>query len=139
MSALVYLKEPRPLVVEAVAGPDGPRPQWVVWRGKRQHVVAIEDEWRVDEEWWRAEVSRHYFAVTLADGGRLTLFLDRAGSSDPTAEAAPATGDRPCDPGAEQRGPSGSIAAEAPGPTTPTADRAEHLAGQWYSATPHRH
>jgi len=31
-------------------------------------VASIDDEWQVDDEWWRAEVSRRYFAVTLADG-----------------------------------------------------------------------
>jgi hypothetical protein len=71
------LKVPRPLVVEAEAGLDGPTPCWVVWRGKRRRVAELGEEWRVDEEWWRDEVSRHYFAVTLADGCRLTLFLDR--------------------------------------------------------------
>jgi hypothetical protein len=69
------LNAPRPLVVEAVDGPDGPRPRWVVWRGRRA-VASIDDEWQIDDEWWRAEVSRHYFAVTLADGSRLTLFHD---------------------------------------------------------------
>ena len=71
------LNAPRPLVVEAVDGPDGPVPQWVVWRGKRQRVVAVEDEWQIDDEWWRDEVSRRYFSVTLADARRVTLFHDR--------------------------------------------------------------
>ncbi len=71
------LKAPRPLVVEATDGPDGPVPRWVAWRGKRRAVASVEDDWRVDDEWWRDEISRHYFAVTLADGCRLTLFLDR--------------------------------------------------------------
>jgi hypothetical protein len=71
------LKAPRPLAVEAEEGPDGPAPQWVTWRGTRRAVATVEDDWRVDDEWWRDEVSRHYFAVTLADGCRLTLFFDR--------------------------------------------------------------
>ena len=70
------LNAPRPLVVEATDGPDGPRPRWVLWRGRRA-VASIDDEWQVDDEWWRAEVSRHYFAVTLADGCHLTLFHDQ--------------------------------------------------------------
>ncbi len=70
------LNAPRPLVVEAADGPDGPRPRWVLWRGRRA-VASIDDEWQVDDEWWRAEVSRHYFAVTLADGSHLTLFHDQ--------------------------------------------------------------
>lgn len=71
------LKTPRPLAVEGEDGPDGPAPRWVTWRGKRRPVASVEDDWRVDDEWWCDEVSRHYFAVTLADGCRLTLFLDR--------------------------------------------------------------
>jgi hypothetical protein len=71
------LKVPRPLVVEAEEGPDGPVPRGVTWRGTRRAVATVEDDWRVDDEWWRDEVSRHYFTVTLADGCRLTLFFDR--------------------------------------------------------------
>ena len=63
--------------MEAAAGPDGPTPRWVTWRKTRRAVATVEDDWRVDDEWWRDEISRHYFAVTLADGSRLTLFLDR--------------------------------------------------------------
>ena len=71
------LNAPQPLEVEAVGGPDGPRPRWVVWHGRRRAVASIDEEWQVDDEWWRDEVSRRYYAVTLADGGRLTLFHDQ--------------------------------------------------------------
>lgn len=70
------LNAPRPLDVEAVDGPDGPRPLWVVWRGQRRRVAQLANEWRVDDEWWRAEIRRHYFTVLLVDGRRLTLFYD---------------------------------------------------------------
>ena len=73
----VPLHVPRPLAVESEDGPDGPVPRWVVWRGQRRGVVAIDDEWRVDDEWWRDEVSRHYFLVRVDGDRRLTLFLDR--------------------------------------------------------------
>ena len=44
---------------------------------RRQVVIAIEDRWRLDDEWWRSEaVSRLYYAVRLASGQRLTLFRD---------------------------------------------------------------
>jgi hypothetical protein len=43
----------------------------------RQVVVAIEDRWRIDDEWWRAEpVTRLYYAVHLASGQRLVLYKD---------------------------------------------------------------
>ena len=70
------LNAPRPLAVEGEEGPDGPLPRWVVWRGKRRQVLAIDEVWQVEDEWWRAEVRRRYFHVTLADGLRLTLFCD---------------------------------------------------------------
>ena len=44
---------------------------------RRQTVIAIEDRWRIDDEWWRAEpVSRLYYAVRLASGQRLVLYKD---------------------------------------------------------------
>ena len=70
------LGAPRPLRVGAALGPDGLLPRWVVWRERQRRVAAIDEEWRVVDEWWRAEIDRHYFAVTLDDGRRLTLFLD---------------------------------------------------------------
>lgn len=43
----------------------------------RQAVTAIEDRWRIDDEWWRDEpVSRLYFMVRLASGQRLVLYKD---------------------------------------------------------------
>jgi hypothetical protein len=41
---------------------------------RRQSIIAIEDCWRIDDEWWRSEpVSRLYYAVILASGQRLVL------------------------------------------------------------------
>ncbi len=41
---------------------------------RRQAIVAIEDMWRIDDEWWRSEpASRIYYAVILASGQRLVL------------------------------------------------------------------
>jgi hypothetical protein len=64
---------PEPLVVEE--GPGG-LPAAVRLKQK-QAVKAIEDRWRIDDEWWRAEpLSRLYFAVLLASGQRLVLYKD---------------------------------------------------------------
>jgi hypothetical protein len=40
---------------------------------KRRHIiVAIEDFWRIDDEWWRTKpVSRMYYAVILESGRRM--------------------------------------------------------------------
>ena len=41
---------------------------------RRQSIIAIEDCWRIDDEWWRSEpVSRLYYAVILASGQRMVL------------------------------------------------------------------
>jgi hypothetical protein len=44
---------------------------------RRQAVMSIEDKWRLDDEWWRAEpLSRFYYNVLLASGRRLVLYKD---------------------------------------------------------------
>jgi hypothetical protein len=53
----------------------------VVGEKRRQAVEAIEDRWRIDDEWWRNEpVTRLYYAVRLASGQRLVLYKDLNGS-----------------------------------------------------------
>lgn len=47
---------------------------------RRQSIAAVEDIWRIDDEWWRSEpVSRLYYAVMLARGQRLVLYKDLIG------------------------------------------------------------
>jgi hypothetical protein len=47
---------------------------------RRQPVQAIDDRWRLDDEWWRSEpVSRMYYAVRLASGQKLVLYKDLIG------------------------------------------------------------
>ena len=44
---------------------------------RRQAIKAIEDRWRIDDEWWRCEpVSRLYCAALLASGQRMVLYRD---------------------------------------------------------------
>jgi hypothetical protein len=44
---------------------------------RRQVVTAIEDRWRIDDEWWRSEpVTRLYFVALFASGQRLIIFKD---------------------------------------------------------------
>ncbi len=46
---------------------------------KRDTVIDIEDIWRLDDEWWRAEaLSRIYYTITTSSGRRLTIFKDLA-------------------------------------------------------------
>lgn len=64
---------PEPVAVEE---DDAGRPS-VVALGRRLPAVAIEDCWRVDDEWWRAwALSRMYYAVILVTGRRVTVFKD---------------------------------------------------------------
>jgi len=70
------LREPRPVAVEA----DGEgRPVSVTLSGRRLRVVAVQDAWRIDDEWWRERpVSRVYFSVALEDGRVITVYSDLA-------------------------------------------------------------
>jgi hypothetical protein len=67
------LKEPRPVVVET--GESG-EPIAVVLGGRRLAVERVEDVWRIDDEWWREEVSRLYYRLSLADGQIVTCYAD---------------------------------------------------------------
>ncbi len=39
-------------------------------------VESILDTWRIDDEWWRAPISRRYVEVVLEGGGHVVLFED---------------------------------------------------------------
>jgi hypothetical protein len=44
---------------------------------RRMAVMTIEDKWRIDDEWWRAEpLSRCYYNVLLTSGRRMVLYKD---------------------------------------------------------------
>lgn len=46
-------------------------------RGRRAHaVIAQRETWRIDDEWWRAPLSRSYHTVVLESGRLVTLFRD---------------------------------------------------------------
>jgi len=51
-----------------------------IWRQGRltpRSIAAVQDRWRIDDEWWREHaVSRMYYAVVLDDGTFLTLYYD---------------------------------------------------------------
>ncbi len=66
------VNQPEPQNVEEdVAG----RPATL--RGKRQLTMAIDDVWRIDDEWWRERpISRLYYAVRLVSGQKLVLYKD---------------------------------------------------------------
>lgn len=44
---------------------------------RARRVLAVErilESWRIDDEWWRAPISRRYFTLVLEDGAHLTLY-----------------------------------------------------------------
>jgi hypothetical protein len=51
-----------------------------IWRQGRltpRTIAAIQDHWRIDDEWWREHpVSRAYYALVLDDGTLLTIYHD---------------------------------------------------------------
>lgn len=69
------LNAPRPVRVEEDAG-GRPRAVLRVPSGRRLRVAALRDCWRVDDEWWRDEVSRLYYEAVLEDGRCITLYRD---------------------------------------------------------------
>lgn len=54
----------------------GGRPVSVRVAGRQRRVARISNEWRIDDEWWQQEVSRHYFELELVDGQVITVFQD---------------------------------------------------------------
>ena len=66
------VNKPKPIAVETDKEnrPIGVRMgQWV-------RVMSIQDRWRIDDEWWRAILSRVYYRVLLQSGRELTIYYD---------------------------------------------------------------
>ena len=55
---------------------DSGEPAVVIRNGKRSQVAAIQNTWRIDDEWWRERISRQYFQVELKNGLLMTIFHD---------------------------------------------------------------
>jgi hypothetical protein len=55
-------------------------PRVVVLERERLAVAAVQDRWRLDDEWWRERpVSRLYFSLLLEDGRTVTVYQDLIG------------------------------------------------------------
>lgn len=58
---------------------------------RRHAVEAIEEVWRVAEEWWRERPVGRTYVRLLVDGGRpLTVYRDEAGLLSPDGDGQPA-------------------------------------------------
>ena len=52
-------------------------PQAVVLGRERLAVAAVQDRWRIDDEWWRERpVSRLYYRLLLEDGRAVMVYRD---------------------------------------------------------------
>jgi hypothetical protein len=73
LNTLKPLNLPEPVtVVESASGAPA-----AVRMPRRQVVTAVEDRWRIDDEWWRSEpLSRLYYAVRFKSGQRMVIFKD---------------------------------------------------------------
>ncbi len=65
---------PRPLAVEV--DPAHHEPARVQHRGRWSRVASVQNQWRIDDEWWRQPLSRHYYQLELSSGVLLTIFHD---------------------------------------------------------------
>jgi hypothetical protein len=63
-----------PEAIEVDAGDGCPRT--VRLGGRRVRVRERINTWRIDDEWWKAPVSRIYFLIELESGAVLTVFRD---------------------------------------------------------------
>ncbi len=73
MQSFVPLNPPRPVQVTV----DEQGMPVNVARGSRPvGVAAIVDTWRIDDEWWRDEISRLYYRLALADETTITVYED---------------------------------------------------------------
>jgi len=64
-----------PIRVLVTNGGDG-RPVSYELGGQKSMVVAVDDAWREEREWWSRPLRRDYFRVQLADGSLRKIFQD---------------------------------------------------------------
>lgn len=71
MSTPLYL----PREIEVSADNSG-IPEAIFRQDKRDLITAVSNTWRIDDDWWRDEISRQYYEVELKDGRLMTVFHD---------------------------------------------------------------
>ena len=74
--ALRALNAPVPIAVQADAAGEPQAVRRSRWRALRP-VQAIQDYWRIDDEWWRERpIARLYYTILLDDEALLTIYHD---------------------------------------------------------------
>lgn len=70
------LNRPMPITVEE---DKKGKPVTVSLGRKKFKVIAVQDVWEIDEEWWRPKpVARVYYKIALEGDRSLTVFRDRS-------------------------------------------------------------
>jgi hypothetical protein len=64
-----------PRDIRVVADEHG-SPAFVWFKGRKRQVARVRNMWRIDDEWWRQEISRCYFDLELSGGTVITTFQD---------------------------------------------------------------
>lgn len=68
------LKQPIPMQVKTE---DNGVPFVLKLRGRWVKVDAVEDRWRIDDEWWRRyPISRMYYSCAVHRGLKITVYRD---------------------------------------------------------------
>lgn len=75
---LIPLGTPQPIQVEVgLPPPKGSGAPLALRMNRRSlRVEGVREDWRIDDEWWRRPISRHYFSVILENGRLVTLYHD---------------------------------------------------------------
>ena len=74
VGALRRLATARP--VDVVVAPDG-TPHALLVDGRRRGVVAVREDWLVQDRWWTDQpVDRHYFELVLEPGRVALVYRD---------------------------------------------------------------
>jgi len=57
-------------------------PRAVAYEGAMRVVAAVQDRWRIDDEWWRERpLSRMYYQLQLEGGRVVTVYQDLPGGA----------------------------------------------------------
>lgn len=67
------LNQAKPIQVEA---DESGEPRTLVLGRERLAVAAVQDRWRIDDEWWRKPICRLYCSLLLENGRVVTLHRD---------------------------------------------------------------
>ena len=64
-----------PREIGVIANQEG-EPTAVTLKKRPRKVVSVRNIWRIDDEWWREEISRLYYELELDNGSVITVFQD---------------------------------------------------------------